>query len=155
MPARMSIKLGTSSKQLQSLGARARDVSPAWPKVGAYLSSAVRKQFVSEGAYFGKPWRPLRPEYRRWKIRQGLNRKILVATGAMRKEFTGRPMDLEDYGPKSATFGSNNPRALWHHYGTRHNGKRVNPPRPILVTTQQVRSDVKQILHDWIKDGAS
>lgn len=138
------------SRKIRAYGTRAEDVSKAWPRVGSYLSRAVRQQFVTEGVRFGKPWKPVKPAYRLWKIRNGLSRKTLVATGAMRQSFVGRPMDIEEYRGNTAVFGSSDPKAVWHHYGTRRDGKRVNPARPILVITNDVAKDVRQILADHI-----
>lgn len=132
---------------------RAEDVSRVWPSVGQYLSREVRKQFVTEGAHFGTPWKPLKPAYRLWKIRNGFSRKILRRTGELLQSFTGRPMDIERYQRQEARFGSDLDKARWHNFGTKRNGKRVNPPRPILKVTPAVRREVKNIVQDWITKG--
>lgn len=133
-------------QRIRGIQVRASNPQKAWPSVGAYLSRVANKQFTTEGAYLGKPWQPLKPAYRLWKIRNGYSRKILVQTGVMKRSFTGRPMDIEEYRGNSAVFGSSNQKAVWHHHGTRRNGKRVNPPRPILYVTPEVRSDIRDIL---------
>lgn len=139
------------SRKIRAYGKRAENIPPrVWQRVGAYMSRVSRQQFTSEGARLGRKWKPLKPEYRLWKIRSGFNRKILVQTGAMRQGFTGRPMDIEEYHKNSATFGSSNQKAIWHHYGTRRNGEQVNPPRPILVVTPEIAKDVRDILADHV-----
>lgn len=132
---------------------RVEDVSPAWPSVGQYLSRSVRKQFVTEGSHFGTPWKPLKPFYRLWKVRNGFSRKILRRSGELMQSFTGRPMDIERYGRQEARFGSDLDKAKWHHGGTKRNGRRVNPPRPILKVTRDVQRDVKEIIENWIRKG--
>jgi phage gpG-like protein len=139
--------------RFNGMSMRAKDVSRAWPHVGSYLSRAMMRQFVTEGKYLGRPWKPLQPDYRLWKIRNGYSRKILVQTGQMRKTFTSRPMDIEQYRGNRARFGSSDQKAVWHHYGTRRNGKRVNPPRKILVVNKRIRRDVRDILAKYIRDG--
>lgn len=142
------------ARHLRGVGNRAQNVLPVWPKVGNYLSSRVQRQFLSNGAQFNTPWKPLKPEYRLWKMRNGFGNKTLIMSGEMKRSFTGRPMDIELYSPQSATFGSSNQKAVWQHYGTRRNGKRVIPPRKILVLTREVRADIKDIVGRYIlKEG--
>lgn len=147
MTARVTVKGDAQvARRFRTLAKNAEDVSPAWPRVGAYLSRTINQQFVTEGKRLGTPWRPVKPAYRLWKIRSGFSRKTLRQTGKMMKTFTGRPMDIEHYEGNSATFGSSDIKATWHHHGTRRNGERVNPPRPIFKTTPDVKRDVRDIL---------
>lgn len=141
------------SKRFKNIAKRASDVSPAWRGVGGYLSRMVAQQFASEGSRLGTPWRPLKPEYRLWKMQNGYSRKILVQTGRMKQSFTGRPMDIERYGPSDAVFGSNDMKAVWHHFGTHKDGKQVNPARPILVVTPEIRREVSQRVIKYIAKG--
>ncbi len=136
--------------RMKVISKRVQNPTPAWRKVGSYLAAANRKQFATEGAYYGKPWRPLKPDYLQWKIKSGYSRKTLVRTGAMRASFVSRPMDIEQYRGKTAVFGSDHPLAKFHHYGTQRNGKRVNPPRPIMVKTRKTVSDVTSIVQNYI-----
>lgn len=132
--------------RVKAIKKRAGDVSGAWPSVGAYLSRVATRQFTTEGAFLGRPWAPLKPEYRLWKIRSGYSRKILVRTGGLRNEFTKRPMQLEVYTGNSATFGSTSELSVWHHRGTKRDGKQHIPARPILYVTPTVSKDVRDIL---------
>lgn len=137
----------TFRRRLRSIDKKLSNPDTLWPKVGSYLSRTANRQFVTEGQHLlGRRWTALKPSYRLWKIRQGYSRKILVQGGDMRKGLTKRPMDIEEYHGNSAVFGSSNPKVTWHHGGTKRNGKRVNPPRPILVFNQQVRDDIRQIM---------
>jgi phage virion morphogenesis protein len=131
---------------------RVQDPSDAvWRQVGSYLSKQVDRQFITEGAHLGpSPWQPLKPAYRMWKIRHGYSRKILVQTGELRRSFTSRPMGIEEYHGQYAIFGSDLQKAVWHQYGTERHGKRVNPPRPMLVVNPDVRRDIKDILTNYI-----
>ena len=152
----MTIKGDASvSRRFRGIADNAQDVTAAWPRVGSYLSRTVARQFATNGAHLNTPWKPLKPEYRLRKMREGFGRRTLVRTGAMKRTFVGRPMDIEEYGPKSARFGSNDIKAVWQHYGTHRNGKRAIPPRKILVITRDVRRDVKDIVKDHILRGRS
>lgn len=145
----------TLTRKLGNMRRRVQNPTRAWRSVGRFLSMQVNRQFVTEGAHFGRKWKPLKPAYRLWKIRNGYGRKILVQTGEMKRSFTGRPMAIEEYMGNTAVFGSDNIKAIWHHNGTHRNGKQVNPARPILIITREVRDGVRDKLADYVlgKDG--
>lgn len=136
--------------RMKVISKRIQNPTPAWRKVGSYLAAANRKQFATHGAYYGKPWRPLKPDYLQWKIKNGYSRRTLVRTGGMRASFVSRPMDIEQYRGKTAVFGSDHRLAKFHHYGTRKDGKQINPPRPIMVKTRKTVSDVTSIVQAYI-----
>lgn len=140
--------------RVELMSKRASNVTPmAWRGVGRYIADAERRQFTSEGKYMGTPWRPLKPEYRLWKIRQGYMRKIMARTGSLRRKFTSRPMDVERYTHNTGTYGVNDRLAKWHHYGTRRNGKQVNPPRRLMKVTPFMRRDIRDILARYVTRG--
>lgn len=128
---------------------RIKTLRRAWRSVGRYLSGEFRKQFTSQGAYFGKPWAPLDPQYRAWKSVHYPGRKILVQSGSLRDSLTHRPMGVERYHLDSAEFGSDDPKAIFHQRGTR----RGIPPRPMVVVNQKMRTDITDILAKYITDG--
>lgn len=145
--------IGNTKRKLRTYERRVDNVRAAWPRVGRYLASVTRRQFTTKGAFLKTPWKPLKPEYRLWKVRNGYSRAILIQTGDMRSTFTSRPMDIEEYHSNYAVFGSSHPLARYHQYGTRRNGKRVLPARKILVTNKMVRSEVRDIVADYIIKG--
>lgn len=152
MSRRTGIKVtGTDeiARNFRYLGAAALDVTPAWPSVGLYLSRQVRAQFRTDGAHLGRrKWKRLAPSTIADKKRQGYDTpRPLVRTGALRRAFTSRPMQIEIYKGNSARFGVKSNIALWQQKGTRRGGKRHISPRPILVATRKVRADVKDIIH--------
>lgn len=144
---------GQVKSSVRGLIRRTEDLRPVWPKVGAYMSRTASRQFSTKGAHLGTPWKPLNPEYRQWKVRNGYNRNILIMTGDMKSTFVGRPMGIEKYERDRAEFGSDSQLAIWHQKGTRRNGKRHIPARPILKVTTDVRRDVKEIIEDYITKG--
>lgn len=144
------VGLKTSERDLKDLIKRVKRPERVWRKIGSYLSMSVRKQFATQGGYHGKPWRPLQPDYLQWKVRNGYSRKTLVQTGAMKKSFTSRPMSIEKYYGKYAVYGSDNELAKYHQYGTRKDGKRVNPPRPMLVSSKRTKTAIRAIVEDYL-----
>jgi phage gpG-like protein len=142
---------GNVGLKLQEMAARAKNPQAAWVNVGSYLAAVNRRQFATQGAYLnGVPWKPLKPYYLQWKVKSGYSKRILMQSGAMRLSFTSRPMAVEVYSGSSARFGSDHPLAKYHQYGTKRNGKRVNPKRQIVKVTPKVRGDVKTILANHI-----
>lgn len=140
------IGMGKVKRRIRAMEMRAEDATRVWPRVGSYLSRQVRRQFTTRGAAMGTPWEPLKPQYRTWKVSHGYPRSILVRTGDLRSSFTHRPMDIEHYTPKTGTFGSNDPKAVWHQYGTHRHGKQVNPPRPMLVVTPEMSAEIRKLI---------
>ena len=138
-------------RRLKAVARRAENPEGVWPRVGQYLSFTANRQFVTEGMYLlGRPWKPLTSKYRLRKIRMGGSRKILRFSGDMASTLTSRPMSIEQYSGDTATFGSRDPKVAWHHRGTYRDGKRVNPPRPILPFNETVREDIKEIMIAYV-----
>lgn len=144
-----------SKRKLNGYKRRTSIPTPAWRKVGALISREVRLQFATRGGNFGTPWKPLTPEYAARKKAMGFPRQILVMSGKMRNSFTQRPMDIERYQGQRAVFGSNERKVAWHQYGTRRNGKRVNPPRPMLKLTPVLRRKIVKAVESYIVSGRS
>lgn len=154
MPMTINHGVERNDRRIRGLEERTKHVSPrAWQSVGAYLSDQVRQQFVTEGEHFHTPWKPLKPKYLVWKLAHGGSRKILRYNGDLMRSFTSRPMSIERYEGNRATFGSSDRKAVWHQKGTHRHGKQVNPPRPMLVVTREVRAGVKQRLDSYIAGG--
>jgi phage gpG-like protein len=135
------------NRKLQKIAKKVQNPAGMWPLVGDEIADHVEMQFATQGAHFGRPWKPLTPEYVKWRGSAG---PILVRSGAMKNTLTGRPMDIERYFGSYAEFGSNDDKAVWHQFGTHRNGKRVNPPRPMLVVTPELREGVTEVMENWL-----
>lgn len=148
---------GATVRQLRAMRRRASKPEPTlWRSIGAYLAGVNTRQFVTEGAYSGHKWRPLTPDYAKWKVTHGYGRKILVRTGALRASYTSRPMSVERYASSVSggsfsvawKYGSNVSYAKYHHYGTRY-----MPARPTIVVTSKMTGDLRAIVEDYIATG--
>lgn len=144
-------KAEITKRRLKAIGGRIDNPEPAWPRIGRMLSHAVRRQFITKGAYMGTPWKPLKPNYLLWKVTHGYPWQTLVMRGDLRDSFTHRPMSVETYLGKSAIFGSSDRKVVWHQFGTFRNGKRVNPARPMLVATPMIRDEAVDIMRKYIR----
>jgi phage gpG-like protein len=142
---------------LREMRARASDASAVWPKVGDHIAEQIGRQFDTEGAHFGTPWDPRKPDYgTRAELEPGWDPMspdyghgpLLVETGELRDSFTSRPMSAEHYSPQEAVFGSDDYRAPFHHDGTSD-----IPARPIVRATDDLAEDVSAILARYIAEG--
>lgn len=140
--------LSAAARRVAEIGRRSRDLRPAWPSVGDFMARTAAEQFATGGARLGKPWAPLSPPYLRWKIKHGFDPRILIQTGEMRDSYVSRPMSVEDYRRKEASFGSDDPKAEFHQYGTRN-----MPARPVLFRTPEVDATVANVLAHYIATG--
>ena len=138
------------SKKLHRIAVRSENLSPVFWKVRPYLESEVAKQFATEGAHFGTPWEPLKPATKREKALAGFGgKKILVRTGALRSSF----LNIYEVSARRLEFGSDDEKALWHQKGTHRDGKRVNPPRPMLKATEAIENHIADEIKDYLMRG--
>lgn len=146
-------KLKEAARGLRGMGRRAVDISPVWPKVGAYLSRQTRIQFATRGARSGDKWKPLAPRTIQDKLRGGWPMAPLVRTHELKQSFVGRPMNVEVYYKNTAQFGSDLDKARWQHFGTFRHGRRHIPPRKIVVFTTADKAAIRQMIVDFINKG--
>lgn len=75
---------------LQGIENRARDVSPAWPRVVEVFRQTVAKAFQTEGASTGATWPPLRPstQAQRKRLGYGPAHPILQRTKQLLRALT-------------------------------------------------------------------
>lgn len=139
--------------KLQAMKGRTKRVDPAWREVGSHISKQIKNQFRTRGATFGTPWKPLAPSTVLEKKRKGYPRQPLVRTGKMKRLVTGRPLEVERYAGQVATFGTKSKIALFQHGGTKRNGKRHIPARPIMKMTPKLRREIRDILKKHVLRG--
>lgn len=137
------------ARSLVQVSDRAQDLRPAWLKVGKYISSQTYEQFRSAGKKHGTPWKPLTREYAFRKRAAGFSGGILVRKGGLRRSFLWPDLILTNK-KAYAEFGSELDTAKWHQYGTRKDGKQINPPRPMLVVTPLVRRRIARLVAEHI-----
>ena len=154
----MSVKVEVNGghwdiKRLERAKSRTKNPERAWRDVAKYMGREVNKQFRTRGANFGTPWKPLAPSTIAQKVAAGWPRQPLVRSGKLKREFTGKPMQLQKFTGKMATFGSTSDVALWQHKGTKRNGRRHIPPRTIIRRTPKMQRDVREIVRKHVIGG--
>jgi phage gpG-like protein len=68
----------------------------------------------------------------------------------MKETLVGRPMQIEEYGRKSARFGTRDQKAVWQHFGTEYHGRPHIPARPIIVLTDDDRHEIANIVARYV-----
>lgn len=145
----MAENLKQIAHMLRGMEARADQLAPVWPRVGRIIARMNGRAFATKGASTGKPWKPLAAT----TLARKKNRQWLVESGAMKKEFTGNPMAVEQYWGKQALFGAASRVAKWQQGGTFQHGKRHIPPRVIQRLTPEDRKKIKDQVVQWIFKG--
>lgn len=77
--------LDSTERRVVLLREALRDLRPFWPRLIPVFIRWMRLQFESEGAWGGEEWAPLSPAYAAAKARRYPGKRILVATGDLRR----------------------------------------------------------------------
>lgn len=132
---------------------RADDTPAIYRKIGTFMRKVYLTQFSSQGAFLlGDPWQPLKPGYRRWKMKHSHSGRILVLNGDLRSSYTRKYAAYESITPTGAEYGSSNRLAPFHEFGTHSHttGKPIVPARPVAVANKYVKDGVSNIIADYI-----
>lgn len=73
---------------LQRLAELVHDLRPFWPLVVPLFNSWMKRQFESEGQFFGEAWAPLTDQYAAWKMQHYPDKGLLSAEGDLRRAAT-------------------------------------------------------------------
>jgi phage gpG-like protein len=100
-------KLGRISGQVETL-------RPLWERFG--------KEFYAEGEslFNAAPWAPLSPAYEKAKRKKYGSKPLLRASDALFKSLTqqGAAGNVHRISDREAEFGSSDPKAVFHEFGT-------------------------------------
>lgn len=113
------------ARQLRRFELLISDLRPFWPLVVPLFIGWIRRQFETEGAFFGRRWLPLSPEYALFKHRVRPGKGILVFDGDLRRAASA-PKRFAT--ARSLTLVVDDPKAEWHQEGTPR-----MPARPLIV----------------------
>ena len=136
-------------RAFETLGDESRDMHEPLGQVGELILDIVDDQFETEGAaHLGRRWQPLSPAYAKWKARHYPGRKILIRTGAMRREMVARRSltvrsDTLIYAPKHEDIAS------YHQGGVPENNL---PARPMIVISAAEKRNIDRIFHGWLRE---
>lgn len=113
-----------AEKRIDQLAVFMQDLRPFWPLVVPLVTGWWRVQFETEGAFGGGRWAPLSPAYAVRKRLAYPGRKILEATGEMRRAASSPRRSVT---PTSLTLTIDDPKLEYHQEGA------GNLPRRPLV----------------------
>jgi phage gpG-like protein len=138
------------ARDLLRFGQNAADVRPAMAQVLDLLRNVERRQFDSEGAYGSGGWAPLAASTIDQKRRQGLDPRILRATGRMRDSLTepGHPDQIAIARHDGLDFGTTDEKAARHQHGTAR-----MPQRRVVQLPESDRREVVRILQRHVVSG--
>lgn len=77
-------------RELLGMSHRTLDMAPAMRDIRQIVYGSNKKQFATEGAHGGQPWKPPSAAWTERKATLGLDTKTEQATGATRGSLTGR-----------------------------------------------------------------
>lgn len=104
-------------QKLVGLSERSQNVRPAWDVFLDWFTDGNRKQFGSQGKYWGTPWKELSPAYLASKRADGWMGDILVRTSDLKRSVSDRPMGMERLGAHDMNAGTRISYAGYHHKG--------------------------------------
>lgn len=139
-------------RSLATFGAQVTDLSDAWEQVGEDLLGDFADNFATEGGGFGgwSSWAPLAASTVADRERHGYGGEhpILVRTGELMASTTvrGAPGNVFEVGPNSLTVGTNDPKAVFHQFGTRK-----MPARVIVGLSWDRQSQIVNRLNTYIQ----
>lgn len=110
--------------RIDKLAVFMQDLRPFWPLVVPLVTAWWKLQFESEGAFGGEKWAALSPMYEQRKRMLYPGRKILEATGALRRAASSPSRSVT---PTTLTLTIDDPKAEFHQQGTSR-----MPARPLV-----------------------
>lgn len=127
-----------------------KDLRPAFENMVRDFRQIERMQFESAGGR-ATGWQPLSPRYAAYKARRYPGQPLMVATGDLRSSLTGHTSDtIEEIEPLQLTLGTRDPKAIFHHRGTR----RGLPKRPLIELTEPDKRRWTNYIHRHLVDSA-
>lgn len=150
---RVEIKgLRSASQRIKMTGERSESLRPVWPKIERYLREQFLRQFETDGAALGRPWKPLEARYAAEKAAEGL-RDILVSTGGLRASYLGEGRwKVSEQTDSTLRVGSKHPLAHIHQRGTPRGHV---PARPVLQVTAEMKREVRKMISDYLMNGTT
>jgi len=139
-----------TKKVLNTLGKRARDLRPVWPKVIADFVVMNKRTFQRQGASPGwSQWQAINSKWKDWKEAHGFQSGILRMTGDLRSSLinSGDPNFYKRATMRNLRVGTKVPYASIH-----DKGEGVPVREPIRIDTG-ARGRWKKIISDWVVKG--
>lgn len=133
------------SRAFEAMAHEVQDMSEPFEEIGRSLISHVHDQFRTEGGAgsFGK-WKPLNPDYERWKREQVGDQPILVFTGQTRSKVTD-PGAIT-ISPRKFVYDPDSEIADRHQSGEDH-----LPQRKIVDLPDSLKRSWDRVFVNWLQ----
>lgn len=139
-----------SEARIQRLAVFMTDLRSFWPLLVPLATSWWRRQFETEGEFGGDRWAALSPDYAAAKAIRFPGKKILEATGDMRRAASNPRRAVT---PTSMTLTIDDPKLSYHQ---QEDGPVANLPRRPLVFGEPLplaaEHELEQITEHYITD---
>jgi len=134
---------------MHGMGQRAQNLYVPFTYIADDFERVMARQFATQGASTGAPWRPLSDKWHQHKIDVGKNHGILQYNQALVESLTGEgPGSARDVRADSVTLGS----TIW--YGIFHvEGTRKMPRRNWMRIPANTRRHWVAVLNRYIMTG--
>lgn len=132
-----------TARKLSRLGRRAVDMRPAFDRIADEFIEGERRRFST-----GSGWAPLASATKARKRREGLDPRIMHATGRLegvltRRSAAGQVLVIDR---DSITFGLKGGRSKGYAGVISQRGRKSQPVRKVVVLAQRERRRAKQII---------
>lgn len=124
---------------------RAKDARPALDRIVDFWLLSEQRQFDS-----GANWPPIKAKSRNWKVRRGLDPRVMRATGLLERTLTqpNAPNQMADAEADGLTVGIRAGQSDVFY------AQRLVKKWPLVVFDDQAASDATELLGRWLEDGA-
>jgi hypothetical protein len=136
-----------SGERISKLAVFMQDLRPFWPLVVPLVTGWWRAQFATEGEFGGERWAPLSPLYAARKAIDHPGKKILEATGAMRRAASNPRRSIT---PTSLTLTIDSDVLPYHESGTARMPQRslvFGDPLPVAA-----RAELDRVAEGFVQD---
>ena len=137
---------------LKKIQRRTSDLRPVWAAIRDEFFKIEDKRFESSNK--GR-WRPLSPNYAKWKQANYPGKPIMVLTGDLKASLTSMSKGTI-YKPtrRSVSLGTSIKYALAQHFGTKERGggrgQSRLPPRPLIGILKSDANRMKTIIKRYL-----
>jgi phage gpG-like protein len=135
---------GAAAASLLMVGERAANTAPVKPALDVVFSGDERRRFDEEGP----GWARLNEATQTIKQANGLDPRILRATGALYESLTRMAGGERASWPDTIRFGTDVPYARFHQHGTRN-----MPKRKVVGVSTVAQAEMSRLLEAYIARG--
>lgn len=152
----VSVKVNVDTSRVRrrfaAMARRSDDFKPVFRWMFQQLQQAHMRNFQTQGAESGSPWKPLDPQYASWKTENYGAKGILVRTGDLQNSLTMNSSrgSVRDMGRRTAYFGTHIPYAKFHQAGTTNMAQRQPLFLPKLMAHDTARAVGEHIVYGTI-----